>query len=138
MDDELFLRQFESCSLPLTSWHHREHVKVAYLYLRKYPLQIAGDRMGEGIRTLNNKHQVVEGPTSGYHETMTQAWLRLIACTMAVYGSRNSADDFFDFHPQLSQKKALRFFYSPERLLLPEAKTHFLQPDLTGFPQPIR
>ena len=135
MDDQSFLQQFESCALPLEKWHHREHVKVAYLYLLKYPLEDAAERMGRGIRAFNKRHNVPEGATSGYHETMTQAWLRLVACTLAVYGPKESADAFFDFHPQLSQKKALRFFYSPQRFLSPEAKTHFVEPDLTALPR---
>ena len=138
MNDESFLAQFESCAFPLAQWHHREHVRVAYLYLRKYSLEEAGIRMGRAIRAFNKAHNVPEGLTSGYHETMTQAWLRLIASTISVYGPRDSSDEFFEFHPQLSQKKALRFFYSPDRFLSLEAKTAFVEPDLTQLPRVTR
>jgi hypothetical protein len=52
------------------------------------------------------------------------------------HGPRATADEFFDFHPQLGLKKILRLFYSPELFMSPEAKREFVQPDLTGLPNP--
>ena len=31
MNDEEFLRRFEAADLPEVAWHHREHLRVAYL-----------------------------------------------------------------------------------------------------------
>lgn len=135
MDDETFLKQFESTAWPKAEWHHRQHIKVAYLYLRRYPLDVASIKISERIQAYNKAHGVAESLTSGFHETMTQAWLRLVHFTLCEYGPADNADAFFDQNPQLSEKRVLRFFYTRERFLTPEAKATFVEPDLTPLPQ---
>jgi len=75
-------------------------------------------------------------PTSGYHETITAFWLRIVDATVQQYGQLPTADEFLvDFYPQLSQKKNHRLFYSPA-LSCTEAKREFVEPDLTDLPTP--
>ena len=45
MNDDEHLRQFENQSLPLGDWNHRAHLKVAYLYLTRFPFDEALKRM---------------------------------------------------------------------------------------------
>ena len=137
MGDAEFLRQFEDCTLPYEQWTHRAHVKVAYLYLRAQPFPAALARIRAGILRFNAAKQVPEGPTSGYNETTTQAFLQLVAATLEAYGAAiptPSADEFCNAHPQLLTKHVLRFFYSPQRHLDPRAKTEFVPPDLAPLP----
>ena len=134
-DDDIFIQQFESCSFPFDQWHHRAHVKLAYLYAVRFGREVAAEKLRAGIRIYNAANNVQDLPTSGYHETMTMAWLQVIHATIQVYGPRATADEFFDFHPQLGQKKILRLFYSPELFMSPEAKREFVKPDLTGLPE---
>ena len=72
MNDDVFLAEFEAGRLPLEQWHHQQHIKVAYLYLRQYSFEAARVRIREKIKAHNAVHQIPDGPTSGYHETMTQ------------------------------------------------------------------
>ena len=44
MNDEEHLRSFEDQSLPQEQWNHRAHLKVAYLYLLRYPYAEALER----------------------------------------------------------------------------------------------
>jgi len=134
LSDQEFLDQFEDCTLPFEQWKHRAHVKIAYLLLTQLSFDEAVDRMRAGIKAFNAANDVPEGPTQGYHETMTQAWLRLIHGTIQRHGPAESADAFFDAHPELWQSKILRLFYSPERFMSAQAKTEYLEPDLTPFP----
>ena len=135
MNDDDFIRQFEDCSFPFDQWHHRAHVKLAYLYLTRYGFEAALAKLRNGIRAYNAANNVPDQPTSGYHETMTQFWLRIIEVTIQQYGPLPSADEFFDFQPQLSQKKNHRLFYSPGLFMSPEAKLKFVEPDLTQLPR---
>lgn len=135
MDDETFLREFETGRLPKEQWHHQQHIMVAYLYLCRYPFQVAMDRMRERIKALNAAHQVPEHQTSGYHETMTQAWMRLVAATLKQYGPAESAEAFYLEHPELAGKKVLRLFYSREQIMSLQAKGEYVEPDLTSFPK---
>ena len=79
--DTTFLEKFETAALPLEEWHHQQHLKVAYLYLRNHPFPEALARMRAGIKAYNTVHRVPDTELSGYHETMTQAWLRLVDFT---------------------------------------------------------
>jgi hypothetical protein len=134
-DDDEFLQQFEACSFPFDQWHHRAHVKLAYLYLTRYGFDAALTKLRDGIRAYNAAHSIPDQPASGYHETITQFWLRIVHTTVQQYGPLPSADEFFDFHPQLSQKKNHRLFYSPGLFMSPEAKHGFVEPDLTALPR---
>ncbi len=138
MSDDEFLSRFDDGTLSVDQWTHRAHVKVAFLYLRRHSFEQAVDRMRAGVKALNAVHAVPEGPLSGYNETTTVAFMHLIAAIDAAYGEVfpvADADAFCDAHPQLMNKHALRFFYSPERRMHPDAKTQFVEPDLAPLPK---
>jgi hypothetical protein len=138
MDDQSLRAQFEDCSLPAELWTHRAHVKVAFLYVRELGFDEALDRMRRGLKAYILKRNVEETPTSGYNETTTRAFMHLIAATMQAYSEAKPTPDaeaFCQMHPQLLCKEALRFFYSPERRMLPEAKHGFVEPDLAPLPR---
>jgi hypothetical protein len=138
MDDEELLRRFEDRTLPFDQWTHRSHVKVACLYLRRLPFPAALDRIRDGIKAYNAAHHVPEGPTSGYNETTTCAFMQLVAATLRAYEEAfptTTADAFCDTHPQLMTRHVLRLFYSPQRRMDPRAKTEFVEPDLVPLPR---
>jgi hypothetical protein len=138
MNDDVLLEQFEATTFPFDEWHHRTHVKVAYLYAQRYGLAVASQKLRDGIRAYNAAHGIPDTPTRGYHETMTQAWLRIIHTTIEEYGPRATADEFVDLHPQLREKKILRLFYSADAFLSSRAKTEFVEPDLANLPTKCR
>jgi len=135
MNDDEFVRQFEARSFPFDQWHHRAHVKLAYIYLVRFGFAIASRKLRDGIRAYNAANNVPDEPTRGYHETLTMFWLRIIQMTVQEYGPRATADEFFDFHPQLSQKKIHRLFYSSDLFMSARAKREFVEPDLTSLPK---
>lgn len=134
LSDTELLERFDSQRLPLEQWHHREHVRVAYLYLTRYGLEGGIERFKPRLQAHNQANGVVDTPTSGYHETMTVAWLRLIHAMLRQYGPAADSSAFWEAHPELSQTKTLRLFYSRERFMSPEAKTSFVEPDLAPLP----
>lgn len=135
MDDETFLKQFEAAAIPRESWRHRDHIRAAYLYLRRHPLEEATNRIRASIQKLNAAHQTPETLERGYHETITQAWMRLVHCALCQFGPRATADAFLDEQSQLLSKRALLLFYSRDRLMSAEAKTRFVEPDLAPLPR---
>ncbi len=137
MDDRELACRVEDGSLPREQWTHRAHVRVAFYYLCTYSFSEAMDRLRATIRVYNAAHDVVDGPTSGYNETTTVAFLHLIHSTMRAYGQVIPTQDgnaFCDAHPQLMHKEALRLFYSPQRRMHPDAKANFVEPDLAPLP----
>lgn len=137
MNDEEFLRAFEACTLE--EFHHRDHIKVAYLYLRRHPIDEAITKVRTGLQALALAWNApVDDLEKGYHETMTQAWVRLVHATLTECDGAESAEAFCDQQPQLMQKTRLDLFYSRERLLTWEAKRAFVEPDLAQFREHTR
>src|SRR4051794_37278164 len=122
MDDEDLLRQFEDRTLPFDHWTHRSHVKVAYLYLRRFPFPAALDRIRRGIKAYNAAHNVPEGQTRGYNETTPCPFPPPAAATIRPYDGASPAENAAPFcapPPQLMPRHVLRLFYSPERRMDP-------------------
>src|SRR5450432_211738 len=116
MDDEELRRRFEDRTLPFAQWTHRMHVRIAYCYLHAHPFDEAVDRIRSGIKAYNAANALPEGPTSGYNETTTVAFLRIIDAVMRTYGKAMPTPDsetFCEMHPQLLHRELLRLFYSP-------------------------
>ena len=135
MDDATLLAQFEDTTLPMELWDHRQHVKVAYLYLLRHPFEEAVNCMRRSLQAYNTAQNVPDALTRGYHDTLTQAWMQLVHVTLQVYGRCDTADVFVDANAQLLSKRALLFFYTRDRLLSVEAKRDFLPPDLAPLPK---
>ena len=136
MTDEEFLARFESQSWPAEDWHHREHIRAAYLYLHRWPLAEAVSRMQAGIKAFNAAHKIPEAIDRGYHDTITVAWMRIVWCILSDYGPAATADAFLDAHPELLSRYTLRLFYSRARIMSLEAKQQFIEPDLAPLPTP--
>lgn len=136
--DADFLTSFESQTLPLEQFHHREHVRLAYLCLLGSSFDDAAARIRKSIKAYGAAKKIEVSPTSGYHETMTMAWLTLVGAILSEYGPEESSEAFCGAHPELMQKKTLRLFYSKERFMSAEAKASFIEPDLAPLPRSRR
>ena len=137
MNDDDFLAAFEARTLD--EFHHRDHIKVAYLYLCRHSLDEAIAKVRAGLQALAAAWGApVDDLERGYHETMTQAWVRVVHLTLGDCGAAENADAFCDQQPELLQKTHLQLFYSRERLTTWEAKRHFVEPDLAPLVSPAR
>lgn len=132
-NDREFVELFELQQWPLERWHHRDHIKLAYLYLLSDGFDGAMVKLREGIRAHNAAHGIVDMPTAGYHDTMTRAWLTLVKIVVDEYGACADSDTFYEAHPELSQKKTLRLYYSKDLFMSAKAKAEFVEPDLSRF-----
>src|SRR5260370_18209407 len=84
--DEEFLRAFEDLSFPADLFHHREHIQVAWLYLKSTDTSRAAERMSAGIRRFANHH----GATQKYHHTLTLACMPLFAAPLVESPQRHT------------------------------------------------
>ncbi len=131
-NDNGFLASFEARTLDALP--HRDHIKVAYLYLLRYPLDDAIVKVRTGLQALAIAWDApTDNLEKGYHETMTQAWVRLVHLTLNDGGAAECADAFCDQYPKLMQKTFLDLFYSREHLMTWEAKRQFVEPDRAPF-----
>jgi hypothetical protein len=135
MNDQEFLAAFEAAAIPSKRWGHRDHVRMAYLYLRDHPFDEALARIRSGIRALNRANDVPETADSGYHETATVAWASIVASCIAHHGSAEGFESFSVANPHLCQRTLLRLYYTRDRILSVEARADFVAPDLAELPR---
>ena len=121
-DDEL-IGGFEAGSLQ--DFPHASHVRLTLIYLSRHGRDGALERLMAGLL----RFATAKGQPEKFHVTMTRAWVDLID---AARRSRPelSAAALVDARPELLDRGALLRFYSTERLNSPEARTHWVPPDL--------
>jgi hypothetical protein len=127
MTDEDFLASFEDCTLPNVSFHHADHVKMAWLYLSRLPALEALQRFSAALLRFATAH----GKPERYHETITWAFLLLIRDRMARTGGRQTWAEFAAANGDLLDWKdnVLKRYYRQETLSSELARTTFLFPD---------
>jgi hypothetical protein len=124
IDDAGFLRAFEDCTLPGSAFHHRDHVRLAWLYLRRCPPLEALARFTEGLK----RFAAANGSPGLYHETITWAYLFLIRERMA---EGETFEGFAARNPDLLAWKpsVLDRYYDRETLGSERARRVFVMPD---------
>ena len=127
MTDEELMRQFEDASLPPDTFHHLEHVRAAFLYLRDYPVLEAMARFSATLK----RFAAAQGKAERYHETITWAYLLMVRERMARSGRPLSWVEFAAANPDLLRYKdgVLKKYYRDETLASEVARGTFVFPD---------
>jgi hypothetical protein len=134
MTDEEFLFRFEHAALSRQEWNHTAHLRMAYLYLKEAgSWESVLPLVRERIRGFNAAHRNY----SGYHETITTAFVRLIDDRM--HGLENveyTSFDAFSLHnPDLFDGLSILLrHYEKATLITPEARAEFVEPDREPLP----
>jgi hypothetical protein len=127
MTDDDFILQFESGTLPLESFHHADHVRMAFLHLRRYPVVEALQRFSSALIRFADAH----GKKGLYNETITWAYLLIIRERMARAGGSQDWQEFAAANADLLHWKdgVLKKYYRQETLASEFAKAVFVFPD---------
>jgi len=128
LDDGAFVAAFRDGSLPTSAFHHRDHVRMAWLYVGEHGAAEAASRFAADLQTFAR----AKGVPGLYHATITGAYIALIA-ERRLETPAGTWDDFAAAHPDLLTWKpgVLDRYYSAERLWCDTARAQFLMPDLT-------
>lgn len=123
--DTDFIRSFEDCTLPNSAFHHRDHVRLAWLYLEMYPVLEALARFTEGLK----RFAAANGHPGLYHETITWAYLFLIRERKAEPGGE-TWEEFAARNPDLLgwNPSVLDRYYAKETLQSERARRVFVMP----------
>ena len=134
--DDRFVAAFRDGSLPGEEFPHREHVRMAWLYLERHPTAEALLHFSRDLQ----RFATAKGNPGLYHETITWAYLLLIAerraeaaeggpdgdapagDSYAAFAARNA--DLFAWKPSLLER-----YYRAETLASPRARARFILPD---------
>lgn len=122
-DDEL-IKGFEGVAL--ASFHHRDHVRVTWIYLQRLGLYRTLDAVSSGLRQLAAAH----GQQAKYHETVSWLYVFVIHERMAA-GSPTTWEDFAESNPDLftSWGAFVKRFYTSRALSSAMARRSFVLPD---------
>ena len=117
---------FESDALPADSFHHADHVHLAFAYLRQYPVL----RALEKFIARSNDSQSRDGKPQLYNETITYAYFFLIRERMARYEG-TGWEEFALRNPDLLTGKndILMRYYHDATLRTDFARNVFMLPD---------
>ncbi len=117
------LQEFVEGRIEPRDFHHRQHVQISYELLERHNFPEALHHLARGLRHL----AVKGGKPDVYHETITTAFLALIA-ERRLCESYADWDDFAARNPDLFRKGALEGYYEPGALQSPLARLTFVLP----------
>jgi hypothetical protein len=75
---DTFLRAFEACALDKSEWTNAAHVAAAASYLHGSSYETVLPLIRTRIQSFNVSVGGQNTATSGYHETLTRFWLRIV------------------------------------------------------------
>ena len=126
MTNEQIIHGFETDAISEHSFHHADHVRLAFAYLAIYPPLQALENFSAALK----RFATARGKSQLYHETITHAYFFLIRERMARCSTANW-DEFADQNPDLLIWKngILTRYYHESTLQSDLARTVFVFPD---------
>jgi hypothetical protein len=118
------LERFVRGEMDAASFPHREHVRMAFEMLRRHDFPQAVLLFSNALRVMTAR----AGKPHAFHQTVTVAFLALIAERMEESGSADFAA-FVRAHPEVLEKSALTRWYRPEQLASEIARRTFVLPE---------
>jgi hypothetical protein len=128
---DAFLHAFESCTLPKSEWTHAAHIFTGACLVHTLGETAAIDHMRRALRRFNESVGGQNTPTSGYHETVTVLWIKLLAAfhrdtaptSRAAFAARAVAHF-------AEQRDLLARFYDFDLVASTEARQRWIPPTL--------
>jgi len=130
MTNEEIIEEFEKSRAPGESFHHADHIRVAFAYLSQCPVLEALQKFSEALQ----RFATAQGKPHLYHETITWAYLFLIRERVLRAHAPQTWEEFATQNPDLltwekGTSGVLAQYYRPETLASPAARAAFLLPD---------
>lgn len=127
LNERELLAGIENCTIAARDFRHADHVRLAWVYLRSYPLLEALARFSAALRRFVAYH----GAAEKYHETVTWAYLLLIYERMRRAGAPQDWESFRAENVDLFARRPsiLDQYYAPATLESEMARRSFVPPD---------
>jgi hypothetical protein len=130
LSDEQFIAAMEQLRVAHANFHHRDHIRLAWAYLRKDNPSVAGESLANCIRHYAIHH----GVPQKYHHTITLVWVRIVSAAMRLTPAIESFEPFAAAHPFLFDVRLPWSFYSGALLNGEAARAGWVEPDLHPLP----
>ena len=124
LEEEAFLVALEAGTLPPIEFGHRGHLKAGFLYLKRYDFPGACVAMKETLKSF----AAAQGKVGVYHETVTIAYLALMAERLLEEPRELDFDHFLERYPELLNQEFFERYYPRGVLDDPGSKATFVLP----------
>jgi hypothetical protein len=132
---EDLVRRFNNVAVTRAEWTHAAHLAVGLWHVSRFGRDEALVRLRTAITRLNEANGVVNSATGGYHETITRAYVQVLADFAARHAGRTPAECVTALLASpLADREALLWFYTRERLDSVEARLGWVEPDVMPLP----
>ena len=120
---------FEAGTYPGSQWTHASHFVMALWYLHHFPYEVASDKIKNGIKAYNLSQGGINSETEGYHETLTEFFIRMIE----EFRENSNGKDFIDtlnalLASPLIEKDFPLTYYTKAELFSKRARLSWLAP----------
>ena len=131
-DPEALAERFTARTFTKEEWTHVAHLTVGAWHVDRFGATEALSMLRDGIKRLNVSLGGANTPSSGYHETITAAYVTLIAAFLDACPPDLPLPARVDrlLASPLASRDMLFSFYSRERLLSTDARARWVEPDL--------
>ncbi|TME85649.1 MAG: hypothetical protein E6I47_00860 [Chloroflexi bacterium] len=127
--DDHFLAAFTAGEIANQDFHHRDHLRLAWVQIRRLGLARALEAVTAAIRQFAAGH----GHGDRYHETMTRFWLLVVATGISRHPTL-AFDELLAVAPHLLDKNLPYRHWSRERMGSEDARQRWVEPDLRLMP----
>jgi len=130
---------FRACSLPKEEWTHLAHLRVGAWHVHHFGGAAALALLRTGIRRLNDSHGTPNSNDTGYHETITIAYVRLIEEILAGLDAGLPLERRVErvTHGPVAERSVLFRFWSRDLLMSARARAEWVPPDLAPLATPV-
>ena len=129
-DHRRFLEAFEACDVANHEFRHREHLLMAWLYLRR-----DGRRKGtESIVASIKRFAAAKGAADKYNETETLFWACFVDHVIATHPEVDDFEALAGRVPHMLDKTLPLRHYRRETIRSARAKKEWVEPDLVPLP----
>ena len=130
---------FLACTLPKREWTHEAHISTTCWLMIERTSDILPERDLPGlIRRYNESVGGVNSDTEGYHETITQVFIRTLRLGLGrSEGQGLCARVNAVLLAPIGRRDWPLRFYSRERLFSKAARSGWVEPDLRLLPVPV-
>lgn len=128
--DREFARAFESGEIPNRDFHHRDHLRLAWIYLAECE---STDHAAAHTAIAIRRFAEAAGAGGKYHETMTIFWVKTLALVRERLPAGADLDAAVSADSRLLDKERPLAYYSRERLFSDRARLAWVEPDLRSL-----
>jgi hypothetical protein len=130
-DVEKLVARFHAGAIPRQEWTHTAHLAIGLWHVARFGPDEALARLRSGIRKLNESNGVPNSASDGYHESITRAYVVLLAEFLGTCPEPIQVEECARAlgRTRLADRAVLLTFYTKQTLMSVRARAEWVEPD---------